>query len=144
MHRLDGVCARLEVADVEVRQSVVDEAVHGAVHAVHVLVDQPRDEVRGEGDDKGLGGTQSLLKPREAYRVHDVQTAGLKVAYGHETYVDDDRHLAEASQEVVPDACRETERNGLQRSPADGTSTEVERLRCVLCGRKVSITFRLD
>lgn len=54
VHWLQRVCARLEVSDVKVRQSVVDEAVHGAVRAVHVLVDKPRDEVRGEGDDKGL------------------------------------------------------------------------------------------
>lgn len=44
----------LEVGDVEVGQGVVDEAVHGAVRAVHVLVDQAGDEVRGEGDDKRL------------------------------------------------------------------------------------------
>lgn len=55
VHWLERGCAGLEVADVEVRQGVVDEAVHGAVQAVHVLVHQPRDEVRGEGDDKGLG-----------------------------------------------------------------------------------------
>lgn len=45
----------LEVTDVEVRQSVIDKTVHGAIRAVHVLVEQPWDEVRGEGDDKGLG-----------------------------------------------------------------------------------------
>lgn len=33
---------------------MIDEAVHGAVGAVRVLVDQTRDEVRGEGDDKSL------------------------------------------------------------------------------------------
>lgn len=47
---------------------MVDEAVHGAGLTVHVLVDQARDEVRGEGDHKGLqeqregqGGKVSLL-----------------------------------------------------------------------------------
>lgn len=28
---------------------------HGAIRAVHVLVDHPRDEVGCEGDDEGLG-----------------------------------------------------------------------------------------
>lgn len=45
VRRLQRVGALLEVSDVEVRQSVIDEAVHGAVQAVHVLVDQPWDEV---------------------------------------------------------------------------------------------------
>lgn len=54
MERLERGRARLKVTDVEVRQGVIDEAVHGAVRAVHVLVDEPWDEVRGEGDDKGL------------------------------------------------------------------------------------------
>lgn len=54
VHGLQGGRARLEVADVEVGQRVIDEAVHGAVRAVHVLVDQPRDEVRRKGDDEGL------------------------------------------------------------------------------------------
>lgn len=46
--------ARFEIGNVEVGQGVVDEAVHGPRLAEHVLVDQPRDEVRCEGDDKGL------------------------------------------------------------------------------------------
>lgn len=54
--RVHGLFALLEVADVEVGQRVVDEAVHGAVRAVHVLVHHPGDEVRGEGDDKRLVG----------------------------------------------------------------------------------------
>lgn len=54
VHWINRFCARLEVTDIEVRQSVIDEAVHAAVGAVLVLVDQPRDEVRGEGDDKCL------------------------------------------------------------------------------------------
>lgn len=33
---------------------MVNEAVHGASLAVHVLVHEPRDEVRREGDHKGL------------------------------------------------------------------------------------------
>lgn len=49
-----GFPAVLEEADVKEGQRVVDEAVHGAVGAVLVLVDHPRDEVGGEGDDEGL------------------------------------------------------------------------------------------
>lgn len=37
--------ARLKVGHVEVGERVIDEAVHGAVRAVHVLVYEPRDEV---------------------------------------------------------------------------------------------------
>lgn len=59
VHRLLRGCARLEVTDVEGRQGVIDEAMHGAIGAVHVLVDKPGDEVRGEGDDKGLGGDRT-------------------------------------------------------------------------------------
>lgn len=33
---------------------MVDKPMHGAVGAVHVLVDHPRDEVGSEGDDKRL------------------------------------------------------------------------------------------
>ena len=39
VHWLQRGSARLEVTDVEVGQSVVDKAVHGAIRAVHVLVD---------------------------------------------------------------------------------------------------------
>lgn len=46
--------ARFETRNVEVGQGVVDEAVHGPRLAKHVLVDQTRDEVRCEGNDKGL------------------------------------------------------------------------------------------
>lgn len=56
VQRVHGLFALLEVADVKVGQRVVDKSVHGAVGAVHVLVDHPRDEVWGEGDDKRLGG----------------------------------------------------------------------------------------
>lgn len=49
-----GFPAVLEEADIEEGQRVIDEAMHGAVRAVLVLVDHPRDEVGGEGDDKGL------------------------------------------------------------------------------------------
>lgn len=54
MHWLQRFCAWIEVSDIEVWQSVVDKAMQGAVRTVHVLVDKPRDEVRGESDDKGL------------------------------------------------------------------------------------------
>lgn len=46
----------LEVSHVEEGQGVVDKAMHGAVYAVHVLVDQPRDEVGCERYDKCLHG----------------------------------------------------------------------------------------
>lgn len=49
-----GSFANLEVAYVEVGERVVDEAVHGPVRTVHVLVNHPRDEVWGEGDDERL------------------------------------------------------------------------------------------
>lgn len=61
VHWLDGRCAFLKVTDVEVRQSVIDEAMHGAVGAVHVLVDEPWDEVRSEGDDKSLRDTKLFI-----------------------------------------------------------------------------------
>lgn len=51
---VQGFPAPLEVAGVEGGQRVVDKAVHGAVRTVLVLVDHPRDEVRGEGDDESL------------------------------------------------------------------------------------------
>lgn len=34
---------------------MVDKSMHGAIRAVHVLIDHPRDEVGSEGDDKCLG-----------------------------------------------------------------------------------------
>lgn len=37
--------AWLKITDVEVRQRVVDEAMHGAILTVHVLINQPWDEV---------------------------------------------------------------------------------------------------
>lgn len=46
--------ARFEIGNVEVGQGVVDEAVHSPRLAEHVLVDQTRDEVRCEGNDKSL------------------------------------------------------------------------------------------
>ena len=54
VHGIHGSSAVLKVGDIEVRQGVVDKAMHGAVWAVHIQVDEPGDEVRGEGDDKGL------------------------------------------------------------------------------------------
>ena len=49
-----GGRAVLEVADVEGREGVVDEAVHGPRLTVHVEVHQARDEVGCEGDHKCL------------------------------------------------------------------------------------------
>lgn len=49
-----GFLTLLEMAYVKMGQRVVDKAMHGAVWAVHVLVDHPRDEVGSEGDDKSL------------------------------------------------------------------------------------------
>lgn len=40
-----GFFAILEVADIKVGQRIVDKSMHGAIGAVHVLVDHPRDEV---------------------------------------------------------------------------------------------------
>lgn len=63
MHGIDRIRPRLKVTDIEVGETVVDEAVHGPIRAVHVLVDQPRDEIRGEGNHKGLGtGNQLVLQ----------------------------------------------------------------------------------
>lgn len=55
MQWIHGFFAFLEVAHIKVGQRVVDKAVHGAVRAVHVLVDHSRYEVWSEGDDKCLG-----------------------------------------------------------------------------------------
>lgn len=52
---IDGFFAFLEVADIKIGQRMVDKSMHGAIRAVHILVDHPRDEVWGEGDDKCLG-----------------------------------------------------------------------------------------
>lgn len=57
----DGRRSRPEVGDVEVREGVVDEAVHGARVAVHVLIHQSGDEVGREGDHKGLMGRRMEL-----------------------------------------------------------------------------------
>lgn len=61
VHRLDWIRSWLKITDIEVGETVVDEAVHGSIRAVHVLVDQPRDEVRGEGDHKCLGTGNPLV-----------------------------------------------------------------------------------
>ena len=42
IHRFFAV---LEVADIKTGQRVVDKSMHGAIWAVHVLVDHPRYEV---------------------------------------------------------------------------------------------------
>lgn len=60
MHWLARVCAWLKVSDIEVGESVIDKAMHCSVGAVHVLIDQSRDEVRSEGDDKCLGDKEQL------------------------------------------------------------------------------------
>lgn len=52
---IHGFFAFLEVADVKIGQRMVDKSMHGAIWAVHVLVDHPRYEVWSEGDDKCLG-----------------------------------------------------------------------------------------
>lgn len=52
---IHGFLAPLEVADIKVGQGMVDKSMHGAIRAVHVLVDHSRDEVWSEGDDKCLG-----------------------------------------------------------------------------------------
>lgn len=54
-----GCCAILKVTDIEGGERVVDEAVHGPILTVHVEVHQARDEVRREGDHKGLPGKRS-------------------------------------------------------------------------------------
>lgn len=54
MQWVHGSSAHLKVASVEVGECVVDKSMHGAVRAVHILVDHPRDEVRRKGDDKCL------------------------------------------------------------------------------------------
>lgn len=45
---------RFEIGHVKVGERVVDEAVHGPGLAEHVLVHQARDEIRREGNHKGL------------------------------------------------------------------------------------------
>lgn len=72
MHGLQRLRARLEVTNVEVRQGVIDEAVHGAVGAVHVLVDEPWDEVGGEGDDEGLRDRRMLKTGINYKQLHEV------------------------------------------------------------------------
>lgn len=52
---IQGFFALLEVADIKIGKRMVDESMHGAIWAVHVLVDHPRDEVWSEGDNKCLG-----------------------------------------------------------------------------------------
>lgn len=54
MVRVLGGRAWFEIGHVKVGERVVDEAVHGPRLAEHVLVHQPRDEIRREGDHKGL------------------------------------------------------------------------------------------
>lgn len=42
---IHGFLAPLEVADIKIGQRMVDKSMHGAIRAVHVLVDHSRDEV---------------------------------------------------------------------------------------------------
>lgn len=42
---IQGFFAFLEVADIKIGQRMVDKSMHGAIRAVHVLVDHSRDEV---------------------------------------------------------------------------------------------------
>ena len=50
-----------EVLDVEDREGEVGVAVEGQVRAEAVLVDQLRDELRGESDDESLNGDRWFL-----------------------------------------------------------------------------------
>lgn len=45
VHRIHGFLTRLEMAYIKIGQCVVDKSMHGAIGAVHVLVDHPWDEV---------------------------------------------------------------------------------------------------
>ena len=70
MQRVHGLLAVLEVADVKIGQAVVHKAKHGAVVTVGVLVNQPGDEVRRKGNDKGLAGQDEdkhtdMMKPTQ-------------------------------------------------------------------------------
>ena len=60
-----GRAARWEVADVEVGQRVLRVAVHGAVGAVHVLVQHAGNELRREGDDERLQSSQQEMDEAE-------------------------------------------------------------------------------
>lgn len=55
VHGLNRIRSWLKITDIEVGETVVDEAVHGSIRTVGILVDQPRDEVGGEGDHESLG-----------------------------------------------------------------------------------------
>lgn len=55
-----------EVGHVKVGERVVDEAVHGPGLAEHVLVHQARDEVRREGNHKGLKRERDRRAERES------------------------------------------------------------------------------
>lgn len=53
--------AWLKVTDVEVGERVIDKAVHCAIGAVRVLVDESWDEVGGESDDERLRDKAALV-----------------------------------------------------------------------------------
>lgn len=61
-----------EIGHVKVGESVVDEAVHGPSLAEHVLVHQPRDEIRREGNHKGLKRERDGQAVREAHFRQDI------------------------------------------------------------------------
>lgn len=58
---IDWVCLRLKVANIKVGECVIDEAMHGSIRAVHILVDKPWNEVRRERNHKCLGTEKGLL-----------------------------------------------------------------------------------
>lgn len=45
VHWIHGFLTPLEMAYIKMGQRMVDKSVHGAIWAIHVLVDHPRDEV---------------------------------------------------------------------------------------------------
>lgn len=45
VHWIHGFLTLLEMAYIKMGQRMVDKSVHGAIWAIHVLVDHPRDEV---------------------------------------------------------------------------------------------------
>lgn len=56
------LCPSLELADIEVRESVIDEAMHGSVLAVCILVHKAWDEIGRDGNDKSLRDVKTTKK----------------------------------------------------------------------------------
>lgn len=48
------LCPSLELADVEVWEGVIDEAMHGSILAVCILIHKAWDEIGGDSNDKSL------------------------------------------------------------------------------------------